>query len=80
MEQVQGIFTRLRPIDLDTNFFDAGLTSRSLADILGGLQDLGLTVRLVDLYRFPTVRTLVFELARRSDPGGGDTPGGLPWA
>ncbi|KHD78273.1 hypothetical protein MB27_05360 [Actinoplanes utahensis] len=43
---------------MDTNFFEAGFTSELLADVLNDLQQAGHAVSLVDLYRYPTVRSL----------------------
>lgn len=80
LRQVQEVFARSRPIDADANFFEAGWTSQTLASVLGGLQERGLTVKLVDLYRFPTVRALATELGRRADPDVRSEPRGVPWA
>jgi aryl carrier-like protein len=68
-------FTRHRPVDLDTNFFEAGFTSAMLAAVLADLLDDGFGVSLVDLYRHPTVRALAAALGieeRRA-------PAALPW-
>jgi aryl carrier-like protein len=81
--QVRELFAAFRRIDNDTNFFEAGLTSQALAQVLERLHGLGLELALVDLYRFPTVRALLSELARRGafDGGGGSASRTeLPWA
>lgn len=66
---------RLHP---DTNFFEAGLTSVTLAGIVTELQQQGLGVTLIDMFRYPTLRELAGELARRTgDPP--VRPGRLPW-
>jgi hypothetical protein len=81
--QVRELFAAFRPVDNDTNFFEAGLTSQALVQVLTGLQGLGLELALVDLYRFPTVRALLSELARRGSfngDDGGASRTGLPWA
>ena len=80
-EQLREVFAQARTIDGDTNFFEAGLTSRALAEIVTRLDAVGLPVKLVDLYRFPTVRALVAEVNRRADPGTDQSVRpGLPWA
>lgn len=68
-------FARHRPLDLDTNFFEAGFTSAVLAAVLADLVDAGFTVSLVDLYRHPTVR----QLATALGIGERRTPPALPW-
>lgn len=65
----------------DTNFFEAGLTSVRLAELVTELRSHGTPVTLIDVFRYPTLRELTDELARRgsdrrrSDPA----PGRLPW-
>ena len=80
--QVRELFAAFRRVDNDTNFFEAGLTSHALVQVLEGLRELGLELALVDLYRFPTVRALLSELARRGafDGGGSASRTELPWA
>jgi aryl carrier-like protein len=67
-----------RSLGEDTNFFEAGLTSASLAELVAELRGHGVGVTLVDVFRYPTIRQLVDELARRA---GRARPGqaGLPW-
>lgn len=72
---IHGVFTRRRPVGLDTNFFEAGFTSAMLAAVLAELRDAGLGLSLVDLYRHPTVRALAASVGieeRRA-------PTTLPW-
>ena len=61
---VHEVFLSQRRLDVDTNFFEAGFTSSQLAGLLVPLRDLGLTLSLVDLYRYPTVRQLSSALLR----------------
>jgi hypothetical protein len=65
---------------IDDNFFDAGGNSLALGRVAGKLRlRLGLQVAVVELIRFPTIRTLAAQLATQSvgetapgvDPGGG---------
>ncbi|MEU4244962.1 acyl carrier protein [Actinoplanes sp. NPDC026619] len=72
---VHACFARRRALDADTSFFEAGFTSALLAEVLEDLRDEGFTVSLVDLYRYPTVRSLSASLGfgeRRS-------PAAPPW-
>jgi amino acid adenylation domain-containing protein len=55
------------PVDAGTNFFDAGLTSLSLLRMHEQLRARGLTVEVVDLFRFPNPRLLARHL-RSDDP------------
>lgn len=81
VERLHAAFTATRPIDADTSFFEAGFTSKALVDVLARLQDLGLDMELVDLYRFPTVRGLAEEIGRRTAADGEPAArSGLPWA
>lgn len=79
-EQVRAAFASHGPIDLDTNFFEAGFTSAMLAGVLTSLRSLAVDVSLVDLYRYPTVRKLTAALGARQagPPGAGRTA--PPWA
>jgi Phosphopantetheine attachment site len=78
--QMREVFARFRPIGLDTNFFEAGFSSPTLVEVLEGLRGLGLTLTLIDLYRFPTVRLLAAEAARRASPDArGSARAELPW-
>jgi aryl carrier-like protein len=70
--RVRAAFAGRGDIDADTNFFEAGISSTVLAEVLDGLRSAGFDAALVDLYRYPTVRALVSEIRRRA----GDT--GLP--
>jgi aryl carrier-like protein len=79
-EKVRETFARYRPVDLDTNFFEAGFTSQTLIEILDRLREVGLPLVLVDLYRFPTVRAVVAEAHRRADPARPVAGPALPWA
>lgn len=72
-DRVREFFARDRPIGLDTNFFEAGLTSEDLVHVLDELRREGVELTLVDLYRFPTGRALMAHLSRESEPAG------LPW-
>ena len=68
-----------RPVDSDTNFFEAGFSSAELAEALAGLREAGLPITLIDMYRFPTVRALVTEARRRAEPDRPAGATGLPW-
>ena len=72
-DRVREFFSRVRPIGLDANFFEAGLTSKDLVHVVDQLREAGVELTLVDLYRYPTGRSLVAHLSRRSRPAG------LPW-
>jgi aryl carrier-like protein len=75
------VFARFGCADIDANYFEAGLSSRVLAEVLTELRGLGLELALVDLYRFPTARALLEELARRAAPDHtGPSRTELPWA
>ncbi|MFF5100317.1 MULTISPECIES: acyl carrier protein [Actinosynnema] len=64
----------------DSNFFELGLTSRTLVSVLDELRAAGLDVRLLDLYRFSSLRQLGAALAERAgDCGGNAGRGRLPW-
>ena len=65
-DRVRAAFVVDGGIDPDTNFFEAGITSSSLAQALEHLQVAGFEVALVDLYRWPTVSALVTEIRRRT--------------
>jgi aryl carrier-like protein len=54
------------PFADDTNFFEAGLTSLRLAELVDELRSAGINVTLLDVFRYPTLRELSDELARRS--------------
>jgi len=71
-QNIHGVFLARRQIDLDTNFFEAGFSSSTLAEIVGELREQGLTVTLLELYRHPTVRQLTGALGARA----GSVP---PW-
>lgn len=74
-----------RTLSNDKNFFDAGFTSALLTAVVGDLVAAGFTVALVDMFRFPTVRSLATELERRANPDrSGHSPRSgpglaLPW-
>lgn len=64
----------------DSNFFELGLTSRTLVSVLDELRAAGLDVRLLDLYRFSSLRRLGAALAERAGDGGGNAGRRrLPW-
>ncbi|MEN3305239.1 MAG: Phosphopantetheine attachment site [Micromonosporaceae bacterium] len=65
--RVRAAFAGHRDIAPDTNFFEAGISSTTLAEILDGLRTVGFDLALVDLYRWPTVRALVTEIRRRAE-------------
>jgi acyl carrier protein len=61
----------------DDNFFDLGGNSLLLIRLAGRLKDeLGSTATAVDLFRFPTVRTLAAHLAGGADPSASAAPAG----
>jgi amino acid adenylation domain-containing protein len=61
----------------DDNFFDLGGNSLLLIRLAARLQDrLGSTATAVDLFRFPTVRTLAAHLAAGADEPRADAPAG----
>jgi hypothetical protein len=74
-----------RTLSDDKNFFDAGFTSGLLTAVVGDLVATGFTVALVDMFRFPTIRSLANELGRRANPDrSGQSPHSgpgraLPW-
>lgn len=70
--EIHRVFLTRRQIDLDTNFFEAGFSSATLAEIVGELREQGLTVSLLELYRHPTVRQLAGALGAQA----GSVP---PW-
>jgi aryl carrier-like protein len=74
---IHAVFTARRPIDLDTNFFEAGFTSTQLAELLTELVGAGLDATLLDLFRYPTVRQLAAELGQIA-PAPSARPA-LPW-
>jgi aryl carrier-like protein len=76
--RIHEAFLRHRTIGPDTNFFEGGLDSRTLATVLIELRAEHPDLKLVDLYTYPTVRALAAELRRRGTKRNG--PGGLPWA
>ncbi|GAA3728925.1 hypothetical protein GCM10022225_07900 [Plantactinospora mayteni] len=76
MARIHAVFDQRRPVGLDTNFFEAGLSSATLAEILTDLGQLGLTCTLIDLYRYPTVRQLTAATRPDSTPA---TSSPLPW-
>ena len=49
-------------INIDCNFFDMGFNSLSINNILIHLQQQQISLRLIDLYTYPTVRTLADHL------------------
>jgi aryl carrier-like protein len=55
-----------RTLDGDTNFFEAGLTSAALAEVLAELLAAGLPVSLMDMFRYPTLSTLSHAVAARA--------------
>ncbi|MGI5239058.1 acyl carrier protein [Dactylosporangium sp. CA-139066] len=73
-QRIYATFASRRPLDVDTNFFEAGFSSLSLAEVLTELQALGLPLALVDLYRYPTIRAL--GAAKAGPPRPETTP---PW-
>ncbi|MEU5783369.1 acyl carrier protein [Micromonospora lupini] len=82
LEQVRSIIATRRPLGDDTNFFEAGFTSSSLTAVLADLENAALSLSLVDLYRFPTIRALANELRRRAAaaaPAPTTGPRPLPW-
>lgn len=79
-DAIREVFAQFRSTGLDTNFFEAGFSSAALVEVLDGLRGLGLTLTLIDLYRFPTVRALAAETARRGGPQDrAPARAGLPW-
>lgn len=58
-----------RNLDADTNFFEAGFTSAVMAELLTDLSASGVELVLVDLFRFPTLRSLTEEVHRRGTGG-----------
>jgi aryl carrier-like protein len=62
---VHEAFRAYRPIDLHTDFFEAGFTSVQLADVVSRLIDQGLEMRIVDVYAHPTVQQLTDVLHSR---------------
>jgi aryl carrier-like protein len=55
-----------RRLDPEMNFFEAGFTSAVLAAVLAELVEAGIPLRLIDLYRYPTLSALETEAASRS--------------
>jgi aryl carrier-like protein len=51
-------------VDNDRNFFEAGGTSLALVKVQAALRERGVDVRLVQLFRHPTIKTLTAYLAR----------------
>jgi aryl carrier-like protein len=66
IDDIHRVFLSHRRIDLDTNFFEAGFSSSTLADIVGELRGQGLAVSLIDLFRHPTVRQLAGALGTQA--------------
>ncbi|GAA1369353.1 acyl carrier protein [Catellatospora chokoriensis] len=66
----------------DTNFFEAGYTSLRLTAVLATLADEDVALALLDVFRFPTRRSLSAEVARRlglpAHPSSGERKA-LPW-
>ncbi|MFL6123531.1 acyl carrier protein [Actinophytocola sp.] len=58
-----------RNLDADTNFFEAGFTSAVMAELLTDLNASGVDLVLVDLFRYPTLRSLTEEMHRRGRGG-----------
>lgn len=55
-----------QPLGDDTSFFEAGLTSARLAELVADLQAQGADITLIDAFRYPTLRELAAALARRA--------------
>lgn len=66
INDIHRVFLTRRPIDLDTNFFEGGFSSSTLAEIVGELRAQGLTVSLLELFRHPTVRQLAGALGAQA--------------
>lgn len=84
-EQVLAAFTAHRPVEADTNFFEAGFSSATLVEVLGTLRGFGVEVSLIDLYRYSTVRKVAEALRDRVDGAGREVPAAAgrttpPWA
>ena len=68
-----------------TNFFEAGFTSVTLAAVRADLDDTGLSLGMVDLFRYPTLATLIEEAEARMAAETGRPPRAnratarLPW-
>ena len=86
-DQLVRVFARHAPpgrqIEPDRNLFEAGFTSTMLAAVFADLQALGLSLvpelRLIDLFRFPTINALGAELRRRRKPAARGGPPPVPW-
>ncbi len=74
----------LADVDHDASFFEVGGHSLALAEIQGEIAErLGTSIRIVDLFRFTTIRTLAKVLSdlsslRGSDPAGDGLRAGEP--
>ncbi|SFO58387.1 acyl carrier protein [Actinomadura madurae] len=54
-----------------TNFFEAGFTSVILAAVRADLDGAGLSLGMVDMFRYPTLATLIEEVEARAAAGTG---------
>ncbi|HEX2704766.1 MAG TPA: phosphopantetheine-binding protein, partial [Candidatus Lustribacter sp.] len=57
----------LASVGVDDNFFDAGGTSIRLVAVQSGLQALGRPVSVIDLFQYPTIRSLARHLSDRDN-------------
>lgn len=60
----------LASVGLDVNFFDAGGTSIRLVAVQSGLRSVGRTVSVIDLFQYPTIRSLARHLTDRDHLAG----------
>jgi acyl carrier protein len=61
----------LTEIDIDRTFFELGGQSLQLVQVVGRLQTtLGREIGVVEMFRYPTVRTLARHLAAHGEPAG----------
>jgi acyl carrier protein len=61
----------LAEIDIDRTFFELGGQSLQLVQVVGRLQTtLGREIGVVEMFRYPTVRTLARHLAAHGEPAG----------
>ncbi|MEV0232197.1 acyl carrier protein [Nonomuraea sp. NPDC050786] len=76
MARIHEVFNQYRTVGLDANFFEAGLSSVTLVEIIDDLRNLGFTCSLIDLYHYPTIRELAAAVRSATAPA---TPDTLPW-
>lgn len=65
-------------LDVDVNFFECGLTSMALAAARADLASEGISLSLIDFFRFPTVRLLAEAADSRRGDGRAATRGRRP--